>query len=120
MVKPGAIVWSDLSPTLGSEQTGRRPVLVISEESYNAVSTRALVCPISTRRSDWPFNVALPAGLATQGDVLVDQVRALDQKARLFRHIEDVPPEVLEQVRARLSLLLGLRYEPSGEDVAPL
>jgi mRNA interferase MazF len=118
--EPGAIVWSDLSPTLASEQTSRRPVLVISEVAYNAISSRVLVCPISRRQRDWPFDVALPDGLSTRGDILVDQVRALDQKSRLFRFIEKVPPETLVEVRALLSQLIGLQPPTMQEDAAPL
>jgi mRNA interferase MazF len=52
--------------------------------------------------------VPLPEGLAAEGSILVDQVRVLDRTQRGFRHIGRVPDEILEDVRARLSALLGM------------
>ena len=102
----GDIVWAELSPTLGTEQSGRRPALVLTPLRYNDVSTRVLVCPITSTIRGWPFEVPLPPSTKTVGCVLVDQIRSLDRAARIFRHIEAVPGDVLADVIARLTSLL--------------
>lgn len=50
--EPGDVLWIDFSPTLGTEQSGRRPALVLSETTYNHASGRALVAPITSRVRD--------------------------------------------------------------------
>jgi len=62
---PGAVVWVDLTPTRGREQSGRRPALVISGENYlAAVTSLAIVVPITTVRRDWPNHVLLSGEVA--------------------------------------------------------
>ncbi len=102
----GDIVWAELSPTLGTEQSGRRPALVVTPLRYNEISTRVLVCPITSVIRSWPFEVLLPPSTKTVGCVLVDQIRSIDRAARVFRHIETVPEHVLEDVVTRLTALL--------------
>lgn len=104
----GDIVWIDLDPVTGTEQAGRRPGIVITDRAYHEVSSRAVICPITTRRRDWPTEYPLPDGLVTRGVVLVDQVRSIDRAERHLRRIEQAPPEVLRQVRGRLAELLRL------------
>jgi mRNA interferase MazF len=104
----GDIAWADLDPVLGTEQGERRPVLVMTSRVYNERSGRAVICPISSRAGDWPFNVPLPTGLKTHGMVLVDQVRAVHGVSRLFRRIESVPPQLMLDVRLMLAMVLGI------------
>lgn len=104
----GDIVWAELDPVRGSEQAGRRPALVVSMELYNSASRRALICPITSRQREWPYNVPLPEGTKTRGMVLVDQMRAVDQTARIFGFIERAPEDLLAEVRGRLVTLLGI------------
>ena len=104
----GDLVWGDFSPTLGSEQSGRRPALILSPRAYNIASGRSIVCPVSSTTGDWAWNLPLPAGLGTRGVVLVDHVRAVHNRSRLFRLVERVPEAFLAEVRARLAPLLGV------------
>lgn len=110
----GDIVWVEFDPVLGTEQAGRRPALVLTGDAYHRVSTRAVVCPISSRRRDWPFDVPLPTGLKTVGWVLTDQVRTVHRPSRIVGAVERAPPGLLAEVRGRLAALLGLT-EPDGE-----
>lgn len=103
----GDIAWVEFDPVKGSEQAGRRPALILSSHIYHEASGRALVCPVTSKCREWPFNVPLPVGLKTQGMVLVDQIRAIDRSMRLFAIIEKAPEEVLDEVRARLAALIG-------------
>lgn len=105
----GDLVWADFSPTLGTEQSGRRPAFILSERPYNAAAGRSIVCPISSASGEWAWNVPLPPELATRGVILVDQVRTVHNASRLFRFLEHAPDSLLDEVRSRLAPLLGLR-----------
>jgi mRNA interferase MazF len=105
---PGDLVWVDFTPTAGTEQSGRRPALVVSDSGYNEASGRALMMPITSRVRGWPFEVILPAGAPIGGAVLVDQIRCIDWRARPTHPAGAAPPSVLEEVRAKLAALTGL------------
>lgn len=78
----GDIVWLDFSAQLGHEQAGRRPALVLSPSNYNGVTGLCVVCPITSQRKGYPFEVPLPAAGRVRGVVLADQVRSLDWRLR--------------------------------------
>lgn len=105
---PGDVIWLDFSPTAGTEQSGRRPALVISDGAYNAATGRALVAPITSRVRGWPFEVALPSGSPVEGVVLADQVRVIDWRARNASSAGAAHGAVLAETRAKLSALAGL------------
>lgn len=105
---PGDIVWIDFSPTIGTEQSGRRPALVISDHGYNEASGRALLAPITSRVRGWPFEVALSSGSSVEGVILVDQVRVVDWRARHARIAGAAPAAALDEARAKLAALAGL------------
>src|SRR5271156_6613208 len=102
----GDAVWITLDPQAGPEQRGRRPALVLSPSSYNGRVGLALFCPITNQAKGYPFEVALPGGLAVTGVVGADQVKILDWRARKATHIAAVPDEVMIQVLQRLKTLL--------------
>ena len=60
----GDVVWLQFNPQAGNEQAGHRPALVISPKSYNQRVGLALMCPITSRIKGYPFEVALPRGIA--------------------------------------------------------
>ena len=102
----GDIAWIEFDPVKGTEQSGRRPGLILTSRGYHERSPRAVVCPITSRQKPWAFNVPLPPGMKTQGSVLVDQIRTIDRGDRIFEIIERAPAEVLSEVRGRLAALL--------------
>ncbi len=103
----GDAVWITLDPQAGHEQAGRRPALVLSPAAYNGRVGLALLCPITGQVKGYPFEVALPEGLAVSGVVLADQVKNLDWRARKASRIGTVPDEVVAQVLRRLNALLA-------------
>ena len=105
--QPGDILWIDFSPTVGTEQSGRRPALVLSDANYNHLSGRALLAPITSRVRGWPFEVALPLTSGIVGAILVDQVRVIDWRARHAKENGAVSGAVLEEVLAKLAALIG-------------
>ena len=104
---PGDILWIDFSPTLGTEQSGRRPALVLSEANYNQASGRALVAPITSRVRDWPFEVAMAGDSAVDGVAMIDQVGVIDWRARNAKHAGAAPAAILDEARAKLGALIG-------------
>jgi mRNA interferase MazF len=102
----GDIVYLDFDPTKGREQKGPRPAFVLSPCSYNAKSSLALLMPITKQQKGYPFEVLLPIELQIQGVILADQIKCLDWKARNVQFVESVPESVVEEVQAKIELLL--------------
>lgn len=104
----GDIVWVDLGETPGTEQYGRRPALILTPLIYHEVSSRAVICPITSTDKAWASNVHLPVGLKTRGVVLLDQLRAIDRRHRMFDIVECIPQVTLIEIHHRLASLLGM------------
>ena len=102
----GDLVWVELDPVRGREQSGRRPAVVITPAAYHEVSGLAVVCPITANPGPWPFKVPLPDALEIKGAVLVDQVRAVDRVQRIFGRAGRVPDETLARIRAILTAMI--------------
>lgn len=102
-----ALLEADLDPVRGSEQRGRRPVLVVSNEEFNQATQNVTVLPLtSTRRRLYPSEVFLPHGLAGQpldSIVMAHQVRTVS-KARLGAQIGS-----LEDVALREAIMEAIR-----------
>lgn len=104
----GDLILVEFGPVRGTEQDGRRPGLVVSEALMNDATRRVIVCPITSNIEPWPTKVMLPAGLAVHGTVLTDQVRSIDQRARILRRLGAAPAPILAEVRHQIAKLLGL------------
>ena len=94
---------ASLDPTKGSEQAGKRPVLVISNEQLNQILPVVNIIPLTSRKSPsrviYPNEVLLPAkmaGLRVDSIALCYQIRTLDKK-RLERHLGQLDAENLRQ-----------------------
>ncbi len=107
-LEAGALVWVDLRPSLGREQDGVRPAVVVSNKDFHRLNATAIVCPITGNVKPWPTKVILPPGLAVSGAVLTDQIRCLDRAKRGFRHVGMVTDEVLLAIRIKLHALIGI------------
>jgi mRNA interferase MazF len=103
----GDVVWVNLYPQSGHEQTGRRPALVLSPENYNRKTDLAIMCPITSQVKGYPFEVLLPEGLPVTGAVLSDQVKSLDWRARKAELVCTLPDETVTEVLDKLGTLLG-------------
>ena len=105
----GDIYVVDLAPTTGSEQMGKRPVMVVSKSEFNRMG-RAVICPITqggnqSRIGGWTVPL-VTAGMTTQGVVLCNQPRTIDMAARRGRKIETAPDFVVEEVLGKLQAIL--------------
>jgi mRNA-degrading endonuclease toxin of MazEF toxin-antitoxin module len=106
-MKRGEIWLVSLDPTLGHEQKGHRPVLIVSPEAFNRATKVPIVLPIMSGGNfarTAGFAVPLTdAGTKTTGVVRCDQPQALDLAARRGRKLESVPDAVMDEVLARVS-----------------
>ena len=106
-MKRGDIYTVSLDPTIGHEQRGHRPVLIISPTAFNQATKLPVVLPITSggefaRR----LGFAVPlTGIRTSGIVRCDQPRVLDIEARHGKRVESLPTELLDEVLAKLITL---------------
>jgi mRNA interferase MazF len=98
MVKQGNIIWLDFDLQIGHEQKGRRPALVISNETFNNFSKMAIVCPITNVDKNHPFHIKLSGNTKIKGVILCDQARTLDITARKYEFIESIQEDTLLEV----------------------
>jgi mRNA interferase MazF len=102
----GDIVYLDFDPTKGHEQRGHRPAFILSPRIYNQRSSLALFMPITSNAKGYPFEVALPVGLKTQGVILSDQIKSLDWNARSVSYIETGSATLISEVQAKVEPLI--------------
>jgi mRNA interferase ChpB len=105
----GDIVSMSFDPTLGHEQQGRRPAMVLTQAAFNKLGMIG-VCPITQGGQfmrDAGMAVSLTgAGIQTAGVVLVHQFRMIDPKPQNLKLIESAPADLIEEARARVAALL--------------
>jgi mRNA interferase MazF len=114
-LKRGDVYWAQLSPRSGSEQTGRRPVIIISHDAFNQTTTwrSIIVIPFSTSTTQarrGPTVVAVKAGIAGLPDdcsALCHQITTLD-RAKLTDKIGELPLDVLGLVEQALLAAVGV------------
>jgi mRNA interferase MazF len=105
----GDLIWTDFDPTLGREQAGRRPALVVSPAAFTENTGFAIVCPITSRVRPFPTSVVLPAGLPVAGEILTSHIRSVDTEARPVRYAgASVAPETAQLVRAKLNACISI------------
>jgi mRNA interferase MazF len=103
----GDVVALTFDPQAGHEQAGRRPAVALSPAIYNGKSGLALFAPITNQIKGYPFEVAIPSGLAVTGAILADQIKSLDWRARKARLISKLPAHVLNEVLQKATLLVA-------------
>ena len=105
----GDVRWADLSPTRGREQTGERPVLVISHDVFNARSGTVIAMALTSQpqRAGFPLTLELDArGLPKRSWVKLSQIRTLSTQ-RLGRRLARASPEQLARVVEGLNELVA-------------
>ena len=93
----GDVIWMNLYPSLGHEQKGRRPSLVISPKFYHQKSGLVLICPITSKAKGYGFEVSLQTE-KVKGVVLTDQLRTVDMRVRKMKFMDRTPPATMELV----------------------
>lgn len=104
----GDLVFMDFNPQSGREQAGHRPALVLSKASFNQAVGFAFVCPITTQKKGYPFEVEIPDGLAITGVALVDHTKSLDCASRNIKVKDKAPKETVRKCMELLHTILSL------------
>ena len=111
VAKRGEIWLVNLNPTLGREQQGLRPVMVVSDESFNRLGL-TVICPITgggTQSRFAGFAVSLMgSGLMTDGVVMCNQPRAVDLAARGGKRLEAAGDDVTTEVMLRVQTIFEI------------
>lgn len=107
MVNQGDIVIVDFDPSLGSEQKGKRPGLVVSNDTYyKKTNGFVIVVPITSDRAfEYPLHVDLDSRTKTFGQIMCEQVKTMDTKARNLKTVEKLPPDLLDKTLKIIKLL---------------
>lgn len=111
-----SIFWADLDPAVGSEQAGKRPVLVVSAEEANQNLSIVTVLPITSMRTGrrvYPTEVLLTCDIAhldRDSLVLAHQIRTISKSrlGREFGRVDD--PRIRAEIRKAIERHLGLSY----------
>ncbi len=111
-IKRGEIYYADLSPVIGSEQGGIRPVLIVQNDVGNKFSPTVIAAAITSQRfkTDLPTHIQVNAdncGLAKDSIVLLEQVRTLDKK-RLREKMGNLNKNDMYKIDKALSVSFGL------------
>ena len=112
-VRRGDIFYADLSPVVGSEQGGTRPVLIVQNDTGNRHSPTVIAAAITsqTGKARLPTHITVPgseAGLSKDSVILLEQIRTLD-KRRLREHMGRLSEEQMSRVDQALEVSFGLR-----------
>jgi len=111
-IRRGDLFWVNLNPTRGSEQAGRRPVLILQNNIGNEAAPTTIIAPLTTKSfaKEYPTNVHLSkgtAGLKADSTVLLSQIRTID-KIRLEERIGSLPNSYMDRVEQAIKISLGL------------
>ncbi|MCA9766637.1 MAG: type II toxin-antitoxin system PemK/MazF family toxin [Carnobacterium sp.] len=112
MVRRGEIYYADLSPVVGSEQGGMRPVLIIQNNVGNHYSPTVIVAAITAKiqKAKMPTHVEISAeefGLEKDSVVLLEQIRTID-KQRLKEKVTQLNEEIMKKINEALEISVGL------------
>lgn len=111
-IKRGDIYYADLSPVVGSEQSGIRPVLIIQNDIGNKHSPTIIAIAITSKqKSNLPTHISVEGtkyGLDKDSVILTEQIRTLD-KSRLKNKIGSIDNNTLEKVKKALEISFGMR-----------
>lgn len=112
IVKRGEVYYADLSPVVGSEQGGVRPVLIIQNDIGNRYSPTVIAAAITSQinKAKLPTHVEIQAkqyGFEKDSVILLEQIRTLD-KRRLKERVAFLDNEIMTKVNRALEISLGL------------
>ncbi|MBR3996072.1 MAG: type II toxin-antitoxin system PemK/MazF family toxin [Clostridia bacterium] len=117
-VRRGDIYYADLSPVVGSEQGGVRPVLIVQNDVGNRYSPMVIAAAITSRtdKSKLPTHIEVFAdkyGLARDSVILLEQIRTIDKK-RLKEKMGHLDDDVMNRVNDAITVSFGLGEEPGA------
>ena len=103
----GDLVWTDFDPTLGREQAGRRPALVVSPAEFARNTGFVILCPMTSKVRPFPTSVVLPEDSPITGEILTSNLRSIDMRARAIRFAGvRIGERTAQAVREKLEALI--------------
>jgi mRNA interferase MazF len=120
-IKRGEIYYADLSPVVGSEQGGVRPVLIVQNDVGNRYSPTVIAAAITSQKdkAKLPTHIEIDAaksGLAKNSVVLLEQIRTID-KRRLKERMGEVDSGLMNRINSALSISFGLPTDGRGGNI---
>lgn len=109
-IAPGQVWWAYLGDTVGREQSGRRPVVIVSEYDYNeSVDALAIVMPLTKTKRGWPNHVGAlgETGINAESWIMTEQIRTISRQ-RLKKHTGSVSQASFGKLKWWASVFLGL------------
>ena len=109
VIQQGSIVLVDFDPSLGNEQKGKRPALVISKGSFQEFTNGLLIAlPITSKDSEgFPLHVVLDKRTKIQGEIMIEQPKTLDSKIRKITMLESLPEDILKNVLKKFDIIFN-------------
>lgn len=122
LIRRGDIFYADLSPVVGSEQGGLRPVLIVQNDVGNKFSPTVIAAAITSQisKTKLPTHIGVYAdsyGLAKDSVILLEQIRTLD-KQRLKEKMGHLDEDVMEKVNEAISVSFGLSAGGDGAAIS--
>ncbi len=111
MIKRGELYYADLSPVVGSEQGGIRPILIVQNDTGNKYSPTVIAAAVTSQlsKAKLPTHIEVEqneSGLTKSSVILLEQIRTLD-KRRLKEKIGELSPVKMQKVNSALLISLG-------------
>ena len=118
-VRRGDIFYADLSPVVGSEQGGTRPVLIVQNDTGNRHSPTVIAAAITSQvnKARLPTHITVSGkevGLSKDSVILLEQIRTIDKK-RLREHMGRLNPSQMDQVDTAIAVSFGLNQVTSNK-----
>ena len=119
IVKRGDIFYADLSPVIGSEQGGVRPVLIVQNDIGNKYSPTVIAAAVTSqiKKANMPTHIEIDAqsgGLSKDSVILMEQIRTID-KERLRDKIGRLDDELMSQVDNAIAISFGLKQRDTNK-----
>ena len=119
-IRRGDIYYADLSPVIGSEQAGIRPILVVQNDVGNKFSPTIIGIAITSKqKAKLPTHIEIEGtkyGLDKDSVILAEQIRTLD-KRRLKERVGRLDKETMEKVKKAIEISFGIRGELNLEEL---
>ena len=117
MIKRGELYYADLSPVVGSEQGGVRPILIVQNDTGNKYSPTVIAAAVTSKltKAKLPTHIEIGAnefGLVKDSVILLEQIRTLD-KRRVKEGIGELSPTTMRKVNLALLISLGFNEAKS-------
>lgn len=94
----GDLVWINFDPTIGREQKGLRPAIIVSQNVFNKKSSLTYVCPITSVAKNYPYRIKITTK-NIKGFIMIEHLKSIDWQGRKLKFVEKAPLEIIESVK---------------------